>query len=119
MQSFAGTDFNLLDLGLHFLYWPEQEILESRITMRRGRPAIQLKSANPNAAPDEYAKVVSWIDRETKAILEAAAYDRTGEKWKTFEPDSVAKVDGEWQVKSVEMRNHKTRTHTKLVFDLN
>src|SRR5690606_32384207 len=45
MIPFAGSDFWLGDLGLEFLYWPEQRLI--RREMRRGQACSVLESVNP------------------------------------------------------------------------
>ncbi len=118
---FAG-DFLAADLGLEFFHWPEQKILKHE--MRRGRSCQVLESTNPNLAstnafpPIPYSRVVSWIDNETFGIVQAEAYDAKGELLKEFYPKSFKKVNGQWELQEMEIRNDQTGSRTRLEFDL-
>jgi len=115
-ESFAGSDFSVGDLGLEFLHWPGQKILKRE--MRRGRSCQVLESANPDPPPIGYSRVVSWIDNETLGIIQAEAYDAKGELLKEFYPKSFKKVNGQWELQEMEIRNDQTGSRTRLEFNL-
>jgi Outer membrane lipoprotein-sorting protein len=116
---FAGSDFWLCDLGLEFFHWPQQKVLPKTTPLRRGREYTLLESMNPNPSTNGYSRVLSWIDKESGGILEAEAYDFNGKLLKDFAPKSFKKVDGQWQLQEMEIRNVQTGSRTKLEFDLN
>jgi hypothetical protein len=116
MNPFAGSDFWIADLGLEFFRWPEQKIL--RHEMRRGRSCKVLESTNPNPTPNAYSRVVSWIDNETLGIVQAEAYDTKGKLLKEFYPKSFKKVNGQWELQEMDIRNDQTGSRTWLKFDL-
>lgn len=113
---FADSDFWLCDLGLDFLHWPQQRIAKTE--MRKGRSCRVLESVNPHPAPGAYTKVLSWIDIEKRGLLRAEAYGADGKMIKEFSIGSFKKVNGRWQLKSMEIRNERTDTRTRLEFDL-
>jgi len=113
---FAGSDFWVADLSLEFFHWPAQKILKHE--MRRGRSCQVLESTNPGPSPGGYARVVSWIDNETLGIVQAEAYDAKGRLLKEFLPKSFKKVNGQWELQEMEIRNDQTGSHTWLEFDL-
>jgi hypothetical protein len=118
---FAG-DFSVADLGLEFFHWPGQKILKHE--MRRGRPCKVLESMNPNLSSNHqfprisYSRVVSWIDNETLGIVQAEAYDANGKLLKEFYPKTFKKVNGQWELQEMEIRNDQTGSRTRLEFDL-
>jgi Outer membrane lipoprotein-sorting protein len=114
-NAFAGSDFSLADLGLAFLHWPKQRLLKHE--MRKGRPCKVLESANPDPAPDGYARVVSWVDNETGGILYARAYDPRNRLLKEFSVHKLKKVNGRWELKDLELCNVQTDSRTHLVYD--
>jgi len=117
MIPFAGSDFWVADLGLEFLHWPQQRLL--RKEMRHGKSCDVLESVNPAPAPGGYARVVSWVMIERPhGIVHADAYDAQGELLKRFDPKSVEKVQGEYQLEAMEMRDPKTGSQTVIKFDL-
>jgi hypothetical protein len=114
-NSFAGSDFALLDLGLEFFHWPTQ-LLAMR-EMRKGRGCDVLESRP--AQVSFYSRVLSWIDQESRAegqpgLLMAEAYDRNGKVLKEFEIKGFKKG----QVREMELRNRQTKTSTRLVFEI-
>ncbi|PYM16164.1 MAG: hypothetical protein DME18_02225 [Verrucomicrobia bacterium] len=117
MIPFAHSDFWLADLGLEFLHWPEQRIVEeAKIRMRKGRPCKVLESVNPRRGAAGYTRVRSWIDAKTGKPILAEAYGPDNKLLKEFEVGSVAKVHGRWELKNMEMRDAKTDSQTVLEF---
>jgi hypothetical protein len=115
MVPFAGSDFWIGDLGYEFLHWPKQTVIRNE--MRHSRACKVLESVNPNPGSGGYVRVVSWITAEIPhAPVHADAYDASG-RFKQFDPKNLEKVNGVYQVESVEMRNSKTGSHTILEFD--
>ncbi len=117
MGPVAGSDFWVADLGLEFLHWPRQRVLTYE--MRHSKSCKKLESVNPQPAPGGYARVVSWIMRETPhGIVHADAYDAQGDVLKRFDPKNLEKVQGEYQLEEMEIRNRKTGTETSIKFNL-
>ena len=119
--GFAG-DFSVADLGLEFFHWPQQKVLKKEV--KRSRGCTVLESTNPNSPNDKtvppirYSRVVSWIDGESGGIVQAEAYDAQGKLLKEFAPKSFKKVNGQWELQEMEIRNVQTGSRTRLEFDL-
>ena len=117
MAPFAGSDFWIADLGFEFLHWPKQHLLKKE--MKNSRSCDVLESINPKPSPRGYSRIVSWITIETPhEPVQASAYDAHGELLKQFEPKAVERVQGHYQIESVEMRNRKTHSRTVMEFAL-
>lgn len=112
---FAGSDFWLFDLGLEFLQWPVQRVTGSGI--KKTQSCHILESVNPFPGPGAYSRVVSWVDKDTMALVTAEAYDHQGRLWKRFEPKKLMKVDGRWRLREIEMRDLRADSKTSLIFD--
>jgi len=112
----AGSDFLLSDLGYEFYHWPDQ--IRHPGEMKSGRPCYVLESVNPHPAAGGYARVMTWVEKESNQPLLAEAYDAKGAVIKRFELGSVEKIHGHYQVKDLKMFNNKTRSRTELDFDL-
>ena len=117
-SPFANSDFWLCDLGLEFFHWPQQKVLPKTTNLKRGRDYTLLESTNPNPATTGYSRVLTWIDKESGGILEAEAYDFNGKLLKDFAPKSFKKVNGQWELQEMEIRNVQTGSRTRLEFDL-
>jgi len=118
-ESFAGTDFWYCDLGLEFLYWPDQRLVKEDLS--NGRLCWALDSYNPGT--NGYASVRSWIDVEFHALLRAEAYDRQRRKVKEFSTGSFRQItarDGRemWMLKDIRIRDEFRDTRTELLYDL-
>ena len=116
MQPFEGSDFWMADLGLDFLRWPKQEIVKREL--RRGELCSVLVSEPAKLKPGGYSKIVSWVDEDTRGIVHADIFDSKGKLLKVFAPKSFKKINGQWQLKEMEMRNEQTNTRTSIIFDL-
>ena len=112
---FAGSDFWLADLGLEFFHWPEQKVLKKEV--KRSRGCTVLESTNPNPTTNGYSRVVSWIDNESGGIVQAEAYDFKNKLLKEFAPKTFKKVNGQWELKEMEIRNNQTGSRTRLELD--
>jgi Outer membrane lipoprotein-sorting protein len=115
MFPFAG-DFWVADLGLEFFHWPEQKILKKE--NRRSRGCNVLESMNPNPSANAYSRVVSWIDEGSGGIVHAEAYDAQNKLLKEFDPKSFKKVNGQWELQEMEIRNVQTGSRSRIEFDL-
>jgi len=113
---FAGSDFWMVDLGLEMLRWPHQNVIERKL--RRGELCSVLVSWPAKAVQGGYSKVVSWVDEDSMGIVRAEMYDSKGKLLKVFEPKSFKKIDGQWHLKEMEMRNEQANTRTSILFDL-
>jgi hypothetical protein len=115
---FANSDFSIADLGLEFLHWPDQKLLQKEI--RRSRSCRVLESTNPNPRAGGYAKVKSWVDSESHGILLAQAFDAKGKMIKEFIPGdfSKSKATGQWQLGKMEITNSQTDSSTTVKFDV-
>jgi YD repeat-containing protein len=117
MTPFAGSDFWIADLGLEFLHWPKQRLL--RKEMRHSKSCNVLESLNPAPVPGGYSRVVSWIMIESPhGIVHADAYDAQGQVLKRFDPKNLEKIQGEYQLEEMEIRNRKTDSQTVIKFNL-
>ena len=113
---FAGSDFSIADLGLEFLHWPDQRLLQKE--MKRSRSCRVLESVNPHPVPGGYARIKSWVDAESHGIVQAEAYDAKGNKVKDFAPKDFSKVNGQWQLEEMQISNTQTGSSTTVKFDL-
>jgi len=112
--AFAGSDFWLTDLGLEFFQWPTQRLIKTE--MRAGQVAKVLESTNPH--PQGYARVVTWLEKESGAPILAEAYDSDGKLLKQFSIKHVKKVKGRYQLQEMQIRNLKTDSRTRIEYDL-
>ena len=113
MVPFANSDFWLADLGIEFLHWPRQRLL--RKEMLRSQFCGVLESIRSTPATNSYARVVSWIDIDSGAIVRAEAYD-SRELLKRFDPTELKKIQGRYQLEEMEMRNRRTGSRSRVKF---
>ena len=116
MTSFAGSDFWLADLGLEFFHWPQQKLLKKQFRSNCG--CSVLESVNPNPSANGYSRVVTWIDEESLGVVQAEAYNSKNKLLKQFYPKDIKKVNGQWQVQTMDISNVQTRSRTRIEFNL-
>jgi hypothetical protein len=113
-QPFAGSDFWMADLGLEMLQWPNQSVIERKL--RRGELCSVLVSVP--AQVGKYSKIISYVDEDTMGIVHADVFDAKGKLLKEFAPKTFKKINGQWQLKEMEMRNEQANSRTSIIFDL-
>ena len=105
MAPFAGSDFWIADLGLEFLHWPRQRVLLLN-DMKHGKACRKLESTNPKPVPGGYARVESWIMiASPHGIVACRCLRRRGDVLKHFDPTNLEKIQGEYQLEEIAMRN--------------
>jgi Outer membrane lipoprotein-sorting protein len=117
----AGSDFWLADLGFEFYQWPKQ--IKRPSEMRRSRACYVLESINPNPGKGGYSRVITWVDIESYkqgqgGIIQAEAYDQNNKLVKEFSLGHFRKIDGQWMLEDMEIRNSNDKTQTKVEYDL-
>jgi len=114
---FAGSDYWLADLGMEFLHWPAQRLLQKELC--RGQSCDKLESLAPPGQTNGYVRVISWFDIDTGGPVLVEAYDGQGKLVKEFKPNGFKKVNGQYQVEEMEMNNRRTgsRTTFRFLFD--
>jgi len=112
---FAGSDFSLTDLGLEFFHWPLQRLL--RTEMRKGQVAKVLESVDPHPGGG-YARVITWLEKESGAPILAEAYDGHDKLLKQFSIKSVEKVNGQYQLQEMQISNPKTESRTRIDYNV-
>jgi hypothetical protein len=116
MIAFVHSDFWVADLGLEFFHWPAQKVLKHE--MRRGQACKVLENTNPAPSTNGYSRVVSWIDNDSGGIVHAEAFDAKGKLLKEFDPKEFKKVNGQWQLQEMEIRNVQTGSRSRIEFNL-
>jgi hypothetical protein len=113
---FAQSDFWLTDLGVQFIFWPEQARLKGEL--RLGRDCYLLESTNPGAA--QVVRIKAYIDKENKVPILAEGYDARNKLVKEFSihGSGFKRIHGQWVLEKMDMHNAKTGSQTVLKFDL-
>jgi hypothetical protein len=117
LQPVAGTDFTLFDLQMPFLHW--SDFVYEGLAKVRGRPAHQFVLYPPadfaQARPD-LSGVRVFLDTQFQALVQVEQLGPDGKPAKTVTLLDLKKVDGQWLVKSIDLRNLGTRDKTRLTF---
>ena len=115
LRPFGGSDFQLADLGLEFLYWPGQKIVGRQV--RRTRDCVMLESVPENVVDGGYARVLSWVDIKTHQLVRAEGFDGSGRRVKMFKPDEFVYYKGQWRVKQLAIESSVTGSESYLIFN--
>lgn len=109
-----GVDMSAFDLLMPYLFWPDFEL--KRIERIRGRPA----HAYVFRPPPEFAlahPTVGWVraylDTQFNALMQAERVGADGRIQTTFALGELKKIDEQWMIKSIDLRNETTRDKTR------
>ncbi|MCP4408544.1 MAG: outer membrane lipoprotein-sorting protein [Gammaproteobacteria bacterium] len=112
-SSFVGSDFTHEDVSGREVGDETHSLLgESTLD---GRPVYRIES-HPKARAD-YARRLSWIDRQRSLPLKEEYYDARGELMRTFTADEVREVDGHWTTTRRSMRDARSGHRTEVVYE--
>ena len=117
LQPVAGTDFTLFDLQMPFLHWTD--FVYEGLAKVRGRPAHQFVLYPPAAftqARPDLRGVRVFLDTQFQAPVQVEQLGPDGKPVKTVTLLDLKKVDGQWLLKSLDLRNLTTRDKTRLTF---
>lgn len=115
----AGTDLTIFDLQMPFLFWTN--FVHEGVANVRGRPAHAMllyppaeflaeAQAGGREAP---AAVRVFLDTQFGAMTQAEWVAADGKAWKTVTVLDLKKLGEDWVVKSIDLRNHRTRDKTR------
>lgn len=113
-QPVAGTEFTVFDLQMPFLYW--SDFVYEGLARVRSRPAHRLLLYPPAglaAARPELTAVRIYLDTQFQALVQAELLGAAGKVEKTITVLDLKKADDRWIVKSIDLRNHRTRDKTR------
>ncbi len=113
-RSIAGSNFTVFDLLMPFTYW-QRFRYEGRTTFR-GRPAHVFWMYPPKedkALARHVSGVRIYLDEEFYALIQAEIFGADETLAKTLTIVDFKKVDEEWILSQVDVRDEKTRDKTR------
>ena len=112
LEPIHGTDLTLFDLQMPFLHWTD--FVYEGIANVRGRPAHAFLLYPPAGFPATGpAAVRVFLDTQFGAMTQAEWVGSDGRALKTVTVLDLKKIDEQWVVKSIDLRNHRTRDKTR------
>jgi len=112
---FENLIFTPFDLQTPFVYWENAKY--ERTKRFRGRPVHFFKMFPPENFPKEKTDVGSvriGFDRVYNALVSAEIFDANGKLEKTFSLSRVQKVQGEYTIRELSLRDDRTRDKDEL-----
>ena len=112
----AGTDLSAFDLQMPFLYWSDF-VYEGK-TRLNDRPAdtfLLYPPASLAARRPDLAAMRVYLDPQYHALVQAEQLGENERPLKSMRVVELKKIDGQWMVKAVELRDETTRNKTRFV----
>jgi hypothetical protein len=112
----AGTGLTAFDLQMPFLFWDDY-VFEGLAPVR-GRPAHVFLLYPPDeiaAQRPDLAGVRVYLDTQFGALVQAEQIGADERVLKSMAVLDLKKVDGQWMVKTVDLRDETTRDKTQFV----
>lgn len=110
----AGTDLTAFDLQMPFIYW--NDFVFEGVAPVRGRPAhvfLLYPPADIATQRPELAGVRVYLDTQFGALVQARQIGEGDRILKTITVLDLKKVDDQWIVKTIDVRDEKTRNKTQ------
>lgn len=112
--SLAGTDLTAFDLQMPFLYW--DDFVFEGLAPVRGRPAHVFLLYPPDEIVERrpgLAGVRVFLDTQFGALVQAQQIGAEDRVLKSITVLDLKKVDDQWMVKTVDVRDEATRNKTQ------
>lgn len=112
----AGTDLTAFDLQMPFLYW--NDFVFEGVAPVRGRPAhvfLVYPPAEIIALKPELSGVRLFLDTQFGALVQAQQIGSEERVLKSTTVLDLKKVDDQWMVKTIDLRDETTRNKTQFV----
>ena len=112
----AGTDLTAFDLQMPFLYW--NDFVYEGMAPVGSRPAhvfLMYPPADITALKPELAGVRVYLDTQFGALVQSQQIGAEERVLKTMVVLDIKKVDDQWMVKAIDIRNDATRNKTQFV----
>jgi hypothetical protein len=112
--TLAGTDLTAFDLQMPFIYW--NDFVFEGVAPVRGRPAhvfLLYPPADIAAQKPELSGVRVFIDTQFGALVQAQQIGDGNQTIKTITVLDLKKIDSQWIVKTIEVRDDGTRNKTQ------
>ena len=113
-EPVAGTDLTAFDLQMPFLYWPE--FVYEGLARMHGRPAHQFLFYPPADVAQRNPAlrgVRAYLDTQYTALVQAELIGENDQALKSLSILDLKKIDDQWIVKSVDLREESTRNKTR------
>lgn len=113
-QGLGGTGITVFDLQMPFLFW-QDSTYEGQARVR-GRPTYSFIMRPPAGQPvpiPELTGVRMLVDMQFKAMVQAELLGDKNEVLKSIALLDLKKVGEQWLVKSIDVRDHRTRDKTR------
>ncbi len=113
-EPIIGTDYTAFDLQMPFVFWDEFEY--EGIFRVRGRPCHIFRMVPPASFREErpgLSGVRMFLDAEFQALFRAESIGEDGEVERVFSVIDFKKVQDEWIVKTIDLRDERTRDKTR------
>ncbi len=112
-SSFVGSDFTYEDISGRDVGDETHSLLRSEDL--NGQPCFVIESVPVENA--DYAKRVSWIDRERRLPIKEEFLDAHGEVVRRFTADEVTQVGEHWTITKRTMSNLRTGHRTEVTLE--
>jgi hypothetical protein len=115
LEPLAGTDVSAFELQAAFVYW--SEFTYEGLTRFRGRPThvfLMIPAEGDPVLAAGVAGVRIYIDTQFGVLTQAELLKEDGAVWRSLALLDVKRVDGQWILKSADVRNPQTRSRTRL-----
>jgi hypothetical protein len=115
-EPLGETELTAFDLQMPFTFW--DDFVFEGVTRLRNRPAhvfLVYPPAEVAAQKPELTGVRMYLDAEYHALVQAEQIGPEGRLLKSMTVVDLKEVDGQWMVKSVDLRNDLTRDKTRFI----
>jgi len=116
----ADAEISAFDLLMPYLYWEDFDFEGGDKVLGRAayrflfrEPVRAEDKAGAGASPSERLSVRAYFDQQFHALLQSKLIGPDGAVTKTLTVRDLQKKSGQWMLKSIDLRNERTRDKTR------
>ncbi len=109
-----GTQLTVFDLQMPYLYW--EDFVFEGVSKIRGRPAhtfLLYPTPEFAAGYPGLSAVRVHLDTQFNALVQTELLDEKGQPYKSLSVLDLKKIDEQWMVKTIDLRDERSRDKTR------
>lgn len=110
-QAIEGTDVSYEDLAMHFLYWPNGQVVGSEKV--KGQDCWKVRLQNPGQG-GRYRLVYVWVHKKAGALMQVVGYngENPAKALKRFLVNEIMKVGDAYTLREMRVSSFDPRTNS-------
>ena len=114
-QNIPEIDLSLADLSFDFLWWNKGKT--QGLDEKKGRRCYVIDLEVPADRTSDYSTIRLWVDAKAYFVIEAKAFNKTGDELRRYVVKKIKKIDERWMLKIFEIEYPQEDRSIKVILN--